>query len=56
MIATGIALVAAPFVVIVAVMVKDMGWKFTAACWAFSFTVTAVVAAGALLIEAGLTL
>ncbi|WP_326828718.1 hypothetical protein OIE13_22670 [Streptosporangium sp. NBC_01810] len=54
MIAAGIALIALPFIVIVTVMVRDVGWQFTAACWAFSLTVTAVVAAGAWLIEAGL--
>lgn len=55
MIAAGIALIAAVFIVLIAVTVKDMGWKIAAGIWGTSVAITAVIAAGSWLIALGVT-
>jgi hypothetical protein len=53
-IAAGIALIAIPILGVIAYMVRDVGWKFTAAVWGFALAASLLVAAGGWLIETGL--
>ncbi|MFI7468185.1 hypothetical protein [Nonomuraea sp. NPDC049646] len=53
MIAAGVILAAIPIVCIVAMTVRDLGWREAATAWGFALLVTAMIVGGLLLVEAG---